>query len=218
MVAEDASKSKTTKKTIPTLAKFVKPSAKISRGMTTVYEQDGRYFITIPDTLLGRDIRMVSRVSKSAEGLRGSFSGYAGDILNSALLRFEKGPNDKIFLRNVLLRERSDSIMPQNVENSNFPAIVASFDIKAQSSDKKESVIDVTDFLLSDPEYIFFNKRGKTEFKLTSLQKDKSYISGIKTFPINTEFKVVYTYGLSAGHQNATYELNRYFVLLPKPP
>lgn len=214
----DTSKAKVAKKTIPSLAKFIKPSAKISKGMTTVYEQDGRFFINIPDSLLGRDIRMVSRVSKSAEGIRGSFSGYAGDILNSALLRFEKGPNDKIFLRNILLRERSNSVMPQNVVNSNLPAIVASFDIKAQTIDKKESVIDVTDFLLSDPEYIFFNKRGKAEFKIGSLQKDKSYISGIKTYPINTEFKVVYTYGLQSGNPNATYELNSSFVLLPKEP
>ncbi len=214
----DTTKPKTTKKAIPSLAKFVKPSAKIAKGMTTVYEQDGRFFINIPDSLLGRDLRMVTRVSKSAEGLRSSFSGYAGDIINSALLRFEKGPNDKIFLRNILLRERSHSIMPKNVENSNLPAIVASFDIKAQSIDKKDNIIDVTDFLLSDPEYIFFNKRGKGEFKLTSLQKDKSYVSGIKTFPINTEFKVVYTYGLQAGNPNATYEINSSFVLLPKKP
>lgn len=216
--AKDTVKQAAAPKGIPTLAKFVKPSAEIMRGLTTVYKQDGKYYITIPDTLLGRDIRMVSRISKSAEGLRGSFSGYAGDILNDAMFRFEKGPNNKIFLKNLLYKERSSRTMPENVENSNFPAIVAAFDIKAQSSDKKENIIDITDFLLSDSEYMFFDKSGKGQFKLGALQKDKSYIEDIKTYPINTEFKVVYTYALQQSNPTATYELNSSFVLLPKEP
>lgn len=215
--AKDTAKTAVAKG-IPTLAKFLKPSVKIMRGLTTVYQQDERFFITIPDTLLGRDIRMVSRVSKSAEGLRGSFSGYAGDILNDAMFRFEKGPNHKIYLKNLLFKERSGEIMPENVENSNFPAIVAAFEIKAQSADKTESVIDVTDFLLSDNEYLFFDKQGKSQFKLGGVQKDKSYISGVRTYPINTEFKVVYTYALQQGSPTATFELNSSFVLLPKTP
>ncbi len=217
--AADTAKTKTsTPKSIPTLAKFLKPSVKIMRGLTTVYKQDGKFYITINDTLLGRDIRMVSRVSRSAEGIRSSFSGYAGDIINSAMFRFEKGPNNKIFLKNLLYRERSSEIMPENVENSNFPAIVAAFDIKAQSSDKKENVIDVTDFLLSDNEYLFFGKSGKTQLKLGGIQKDKSYVNDIKTYPINTEFKVVYTYAHQQGNPTATFELNSSFVLLPKTP
>lgn len=205
-------------KGIPTLAKFVKPSARIMRGFTTVYKQDNKFYITINDSIIGRDIRVVTRISKSAEGIRSSFSGYAGDIINSAMFRFEKGPNDKIFLKSILFEERSNEKMPQNVENSNFPAIAASFDIKAQSSDKTESIIDVTDFLLSDTEYLFFDKSGKTAFKLGGLQKDKSYISDIKTYPINTEIKVVYTYAHQEDNPTATFEINNSFVLLPKVP
>lgn len=186
-VAKDTVKSAPVPKGITSIAKFLKPSAKIMRGFTPVYKQDGKFYIAINDSIIGRDIRVVTRISKSAEGIRGSFSGYAGDIINAAMFRFEKGPDNKIFLKNLLYRERSSEIMPDNVENSNFPAIVASFDTKAQSSDKKENIIDVTDFLLSDTEYLFFPKSGKSEFKLGGLQKDKSYIEDIKTYPINTE-------------------------------
>ncbi len=200
------------------LAKFIKPSAKIMRGMTTVYQQDNKYYININDTLLGRDIRMVSRLSKGAEGIRTDFTGYAGDDINSSVFRFEKGPNNKIFMRAITFRERSNEILPENVEASNVTAIAFSFDIKAQSSDKKDNIIDVTDLLLTDTEYIFFRKRDKSTYKLGGLQKDKSYIKSVKTFPINTEFRVVHTYAKQNGNPTATFELNSSFVLLPKVP
>lgn len=218
-VAKDTTGKKTPAKKGPVeMSKFIKPDAKIMKGFTTVYKQDDKFYININDTLLGRDIRMVSRISKAAEGLRAMFSGYAGDIINAAVFRFEKGPNNKIFLKTIGYRERSSKVMPENVASSNFPAIVAAFDIKAHSSDKKESIIDVTDFLMSDSEYMFFPKRDKTTFKLGGLQKDKSYVSDIRTYPINTEFKVVYTYARQTGNPTATFELNSSFVLLPKVP
>lgn len=209
---------KQAKKGPEAMADFIKEDAKVQKGLTSVYKQDGKYYICVNDTLFGRDIRVVSRVSKSAEGIRGSFSGYAGDIINSAMLHFEKGENDKIYLKSRMYRERSSEVMPENVANSNFPAIVAAFDIKAQSEDKKDNIIDVTEFLMSDSEYIFFSKRTKKGFNLANLQKDKSYIHDITTYPINTEFKVVYTYGRTEGTPTATYMLNSSFVLLPKEP
>ena len=102
------------------LAKFIKPSAKIMRGMTTVYQQDNKYYININDTLLGRDIRMVSRISKGAEGIRTDFTGYAGDDINSAVFRFEKGPNNKIFMRTITFRERSNEILPEKFSAITF--------------------------------------------------------------------------------------------------
>ena len=44
------------------------------------YPNQRIYYININDSLIGRDIRMVSRISKAAEGVRSNFSGYAGDI------------------------------------------------------------------------------------------------------------------------------------------
>ena len=50
------------------------------------------------------------------------------------------------------------------------------------------------------------------------MQKDKSYIHQISTYPINTEFKIVATYSRTIGNPTATYMLNSSFVLLPKVP
>ena len=203
------------------IEKFIKVDVKPMKGMTTVYNQDGKYFININDTLFDRDIIMVTRISKAAEGIRSSFDGYAGDQLNSGMFRFEKGPNNKIFLRKVLNRERSkDSTqaMFAAVLRSNLAAIVATFEIKAQSADKRDNLIDVTDFFSSDSETLFFRKNTKTSFRLGGMQKESSYVSAITTYPINTEIKTVKTYTLTDRGETATYELNNSFVLLPKVP
>ena len=94
-------------KGLATIEKFIKPDVKPMKGLTTVYKQDGKFFINVNDSLFGREIIMVTRISKAAEGIRSSFDGYAGDQLNSGVFRFERGPDNKIFLRKTYNRERS---------------------------------------------------------------------------------------------------------------
>jgi len=202
------------------IEKFLKPDAKVMKGLTTVYYQENKFFLNINDSLIGRDLMMVTRISLGASGVRTDFEGYAGDQINQGVFRFEKGPNNKIFLKKVLNRERSDSTssMYRSVVKSNLEPIAASFDIKAMSADKRDNIIDVTDFFNGDAESIFFRKRSKTEFGITAIQKESSYISAITTYPINTEVKSVKTYQKSDGGETATFELNNSIVLLPKVP
>lgn len=203
------------------LSKFIKEGTKVSKGMTPVFNQEGRYFLILNDSVYGRDLILVTRISKAAAGVRNGFDGYAGDDVNESMLRFEKGPSDKVFIRKISGRERSkDSTMAMYmaVERSNMNAIVAAFDIKALSEDKSNAVIDVTDLFNSDSEFFFFTKRAKSVLKLGAMQKESSYISSVKSYPINTEVKCVKTYALSTGGNNATFELNCSFVMLPKVP
>ena len=72
------------KKGPESLEKFLKKDAKIMKGFTTVYNQDDKWYISINDSIIGRDIELVSRISKSAEGGRRGFNGYAGDIVAGA--------------------------------------------------------------------------------------------------------------------------------------
>ena len=98
-VVRAESKSDSTKKSPQgpvSIEKFITKEASKMEGMTTVYKQDGKYYLTIPDSLIGKDILMVSE-SQSAADIRGSFSGYAGDQISSGLYKFEKGPDNKIF-------------------------------------------------------------------------------------------------------------------------
>jgi len=106
----------------------------------------------IADSILGRDILIVSRISKAGAEVR-SASGYAGDQIGSNVIRFEKGPNNKIFMRKISYRTYgpdSTTAMYQNLQRSNIQAIAASFAVAAYTPDKKGSVIDMTDYINSD--------------------------------------------------------------------
>ncbi|HEY4151403.1 MAG TPA: DUF5117 domain-containing protein, partial [Chitinophagaceae bacterium] len=215
--------------------------ARTHKGLFTVHRVDDHYYFEIPDSILGRDILMESRLSKAGTDMRGggTFAGYAGDQLNQSVIRFERGPENRIFLRELSYSERSgDSSMPMfnSVMNSNIQPIAASFDVRAYNTDSvtgvKSCVIEMTEVMNSDND-LFFWGNAKTAFRIGTYQADKSYIVGVKTFPINTEIRTVKTYtkaanplagfgggggggGLATGF--STVELNTSLVLLPKVP
>ncbi|NLU96317.1 zinc-dependent metalloprotease [Chitinophaga sp. Ak27] len=212
-------------------AEVITDKAKSDSGLFNIYKLDDRFFFEIPDSLLGRDILVVNRISKSAAGLRAMMMGFSGDIINENVIRFEKGPNNRIFLKNISYSEVSkDSTQPMftSVRNSNLQPIVAAFDVKALSKNEKGSVIDMTEYLSGDNDIFFFDGQVKNMLKLGGVQPDKSYISDVKSYPLNTEIKTVKTYSKSGGPAgpgmppspggNATVELNSSIVLLPEVP
>src|SRR5690349_4912372 len=207
--------------------------AKTDEGLFKVHKIEDKYFFEIPDSLLNREILVVNRISKAATGMRAGFFGYAGDQIGQNVVRFEKGPNNKIFLRTISYAEYAkDSTSPMfwAVTNSNIQPIAAAFDVKALTKDSAGSVIEVTDYVNGDNDVLFFNSNIKSAVRIGGLQPDKSYIVGIRSFPINVEITTVKTYarapvtpggfggpgGPSGG--NLTVELNSSMVLLPKVP
>lgn len=212
-------------------AEIITDKAKSDSGLFNIYKLDDRFFFEIPDTLLGRDVLVVNRISKSAAGLRAMMLGFSGDIINENVIRFEKGPNNRIFLKNISYSEVSkDSTQPMftSVRNSNLQPIVAAFDVKALSKNNQGSIIDLTEFISGDNDILFFDGQVKNALKLGGVQPDKSYISDVKSYPLNTEIKTVKTYSKSGGPAgpgmppaaggNATVELNSSMVLLPAVP
>ncbi len=209
--------------------------ATTDRGLFSVHKVDDKYFFEIGDTIFGRELLVVNRISKAAAGMRNGFFGYAGDQVGQNVIRFERGPNNKIFLRNVSFAEYSkDSTSPMftAVNKSNVQPIAASFDIKSLATDSTGYVIDVTDYVNSDNDVLFFNNQLKSSMRIGSQQSDKSYIDNIRSYPLNIEISTVKTYGRSpapagGGGQgggprpasgNITVEMNSSIVLLPKTP
>ena len=212
-------------------AEVITAKAISTKGMFDLHKVEDKYYFEIPESLLGRDILVVARLSKAAAGVRSGAS-YAGDQLNSNTIRFEKGPNNKIFLKKMSFLEigrDSTEGMYRNLANSNVQAIGAAFDVKALSAGKDGYVIDVTDYINGDNDYFFFSAPGKRSLGIGAPQSDKSYILSVKTYPTNLEIKTVKTYtrtapatggaggGIpsAAGGQPVTFELNTSLVLLP---
>ena len=194
-------------------------------GFFKVHKVEEKYFFEIPDKMLGMEILVVNRLSKTQAGM-----GYGGDQIGQNVVRFEKGPNNKLFLRTIsygVYAKDSTSSMFTSVSNSNVQPIAAAFDIKAFSKDSTGSVIDITDFISADNDVLFYSSAAKSALRIGSLQADKSYIVNVKPYPINIEITTQKTYSRSpappgtvgAGPSgNLTVELNSSFVLLPKVP
>lgn len=201
-------------------------------GFLTVHKVEDRYFIEIPDSMLNRDILIVNRISKAAADNRVGFFGYGGDQIGNNVIQFEKGPNHKLFIKSISYREFSkDSTkdgMYRSFKNSNLEPLEASFDIKAYSKNGNGVVIDATDYINGDNDILFFDSRIKKALSLTQLLADRSYIIGIKSFPMNMEIQALKTYNkstpptpgnpMSGSSAPVTYELNSSIVLLPKVP
>ena len=65
-------------------------------GFFKVHKVEDKYYFEIPNDLLWRDILVVNRLSQTQAG-----TGYGGDQVGQNVIRFDKGPNNRIFLRTI---------------------------------------------------------------------------------------------------------------------
>ncbi len=210
--------------------------AKTQKGLFIVHKVEDKYYFEIPATLINKEIMCITRYSKTPA----SAGKYGGEKANQTVLRFEKGPDNKIFVRTVLnIVQSPDSSQPmfKAVANSNVDPIAQAFDIKAYKKDSvnntENAVIDVSDFFKGDNLIVSIDARSKRSFGLNAIAADRSYIDAIKSFPINTEVRTVKTFTsappqggnifsattvLPAADESGavTLELNTSFIELPK--
>ena len=145
-------------------------------GLFKVHKVDERYFFEIADSLLGRDILVVNRLAKTSTAFSvSSSSAYAGDIINEKQIRFDKSPNNKIFLRTISYSVYSrDSTKPMyRSVNAGIHPITAAFEIKALNIDGRSTVIDFTDYINTDNDILGFDSRSKSAYGLGSQAQDR---------------------------------------------
>lgn len=192
---------------------------KTDSGFFNIHQLDEKYFLEIPDTLLGRDILLVNRIVKAAADNRMGFYGFSGDEVDKKLIRFKKGLKQKMFIERVSYNERAhdNSVngMYRSLQQSVLLPIVATFDIKTRTQNDLGSVIDISEFIANEHDLLGFGI-SKATYKLTAFQKDKSYVMGMKAFETNLELQTQNTYASANGL--LTYQLNNSFVLLPEKP
>ncbi|MGV3530200.1 MAG: zinc-dependent metalloprotease [Flavisolibacter sp.] len=227
----------------PTAAKAPKPFDKFfdakklrsQPGLIVVHWQDDKYYFEIPDALMGKDFLTVTRFVRMAAGA----SLYGGEQVNENVLRFERGPENKVFLRTTLnVVSSPDSTKPiyQAVKNSNIDPIAAAFNIVAFNKDTSGVVIDVTDFFKGDNQAVSLTPSLKRALNLSGLAADRSYIESIRSFPDNTEIRTVKTYNSTPPEPSpnapprgqtlpgayaagaVTIEVNTSFIRLPDVP
>lgn len=193
----------------------------LRKGLFSVHKVSDNYYFEIPDSILGRDLLVVARIAQGAAGVRPGYTGYAGDQIGSTIIRFEKGPGHKIFLRRITYEEQAadtTGAMYHAVVRSNLQPLVAAFGIGAYSPGGKGSVIDVTSYINGDNDIFFFNSAARKSMRVGTLQSNMCYIKDINAYPMNVEIRTVKTYTQSNSRSTFTMELNTSIVLLPEVP
>jgi len=204
-------------------------------GLFTVHKVDDKWYFEIPDSLFNREILAITRFDKSPAGSRS----YGGEKVNEQTIRWEKGPSDNVFLRVMtIISVAPDSSQPiaQAVRNSNVDPIAAAFDVKAYGKDSNSVVIDVTDFFRLDNQPVSLSPDLKRRYNLSGISSDRSFISYIHSYPLNTEVHTLKTFSSSPAPSGmgfgssptslpaadvagaVTMELNNSFILLPPIP
>ena len=200
-------------------AEVITDKAKSKDGLFKVHELDGKYFYEIPDSLIGREMLIVTTIAKTADGI-----GYGGERTNTLLVRWDQN-GDNILLKVVSYSNTAADSLPifTAVKSSNLEPILQKFDVKSKASDKNGTVIEVTDLFSKDVQAIGLPRNRRTQYKVTRLDNERSYIDRISPYPINIEARYVMTYAATEPPSNAstgliTVEMNSSMVLLPKDP
>ena len=214
-----AAKPKPKKGDIQPYSKVVTKKYKTDEGLFKVHTKDDNYLFEIPDSLLRREMLMVTRIAKTASNI-----GFGGGKTNTQVLRWEK-KNKNILLRVVSHDVVADTILPvhEAVVNSNLEPILFSFPIKAFSKDSTATVIDATSLFSTDVKPLGFPSFYRKRYQATRMDKTRSYIERVSSYPRNIEVRHVKTYFANKAPSNSavgsiTLEMSNSMVILPKVP
>ena len=199
--------------------KVITKDALTDEGLFKIHQVDDKYYYEIPDSLFNREMLMVSRIAKTATDI-----GFGGGKANTQVLRWEKKPK-RVLLRVVSHQIFAADSLPihEAVVNSNFEPVLFSFDIKAISKDSTSTVIEVNNLFEEDVMPLGIPNRYREDYKISGIDKDRSYIETLKSFPLNIESRHVKTYKAKEPPSNESLgsisiEMNNSMVLLPTEP
>jgi hypothetical protein len=218
-----APKPKPKKKT-PKYSDFVNKTSKTDKGLFDVHETKDKFYYEIPDTLLGKEMLLVTRLKDIPAGLGGGYVN-AGSKTNTQVVVWEK------FKKKLLLKVRSynavaDDSLPiyKSVKANNLEPIIFAFDIKAKNPDSTATVVDVTKLFSTDVKAIsglpaYFRRN----YRVRRLDASRSFINSIKSYPQNIEVVQDFTFDADnpPSNQNTntiTVRVNQSMILLPEEP
>jgi hypothetical protein len=204
-------------------SRIITSDAVTSKGVVDVHHVGDKIYYEIPDSLLGRDFLMVSRVASVPHNFFGFTS--SGSKTAEQVIAFEK-VRGKVNIRQRLYNSVAPDSLPiyRSVRANNYEPIIASFDVKAIGPDSTTTVIEVNSLFESDvPAISGLQSRLRNMYQVRRLDASRSYIDTVRTFPLNVEVRHVMTYEAmnppsSSNTNSISLLMNQSMVLLPKEP
>ena len=189
-------------------------------GLFRVTKVGEDWFFEISDSLIGREFLTTTRYTSTPAGI----GKFGGDQVNQQTVYFQPAPDNGLLMRAKLIINVADTTENINraITISNENPIIGGFKVESH----KDGIykIKVGQFFNMDNPALGLPRYVKEQFSLQN--QEISYIEDIKSFPTNTEVRVVKTF--NGGNSSkvaavrstgkATFGLNISFVLLPEKP
>jgi hypothetical protein len=223
---EEPTTEKKEKKKSPFKAydELITEDAQSDDGLFTVHKVDEKYYYEIPFSLLGKDMLLVSRISKIPAGLGGGYVN-AGSKANEQLIRWER-VNNAIHLKSISYNSVANDSLPiyVSVRDNNYEPVIAAFKIEGFNPDSTAALITVNDLFLSDVKAISgLSKRLRSTYEVRSLDKKRSFISRVGSYPQNVEVRHDMTFVANNPPSNSrtgtiSLQMAQSMYLLPEEP
>ena len=198
-----------------TYSDIINDQAETDPGLFDVHKVKDKYYYEINDSLLGRDMLMVTRIVNMSKEIP-----LGQHKMSEQVLSWQKF-DDNILLKEISFSNYASDSLPikEAVSNSNFEPIIASFKIEANNNENNSILIDVTSLYKKDIKSFGYPQYSRKRNKITGLDSKLSFIESIRSFPMNVEAKHIKTYKSSdAKNGQISMVLNNSMILLPKTP
>ena len=194
-------------------------SMDVKYGIINTFKKNDKLLIEINNNILNKEFLVVTRLAQ----IPSNYSPYinAGSKTSEQVIEFEKN-NNKIIIKQLSYLNVASDLDPisQSVSENNFPAILASFEIK--NSEEDSYLIDVSDYFLNDsPGFNIINSSIKDEYKIGNVDKNRSSIDSVNSFPENTEILATLTFNANNPprenrSKTFSFQINHSIILLPE--
>lgn len=148
---------------------MIPASATSTRGLCNVHRVEAKLFFEIPDSLLGRDMIIMSRYAQVQDGM----SQVGANMAPNIVVRWERC-DDRIHLRAVSHQTTADSGSARHiaVEDQNVAPVLATMPIAARGG--ASSVIDVSDLYLGEHPAFTLQRAQRTQLAVRRYERDRS--------------------------------------------
>ena len=168
----------------------ISPNFTTKTGLFTVHEYKDTVYFEIPDSLLGRDIEVINRLSAGPGGT----GVYAGEALDERTIQFERNSADStIRIRYDLVISSADSSSDiyKAVTASNVNPVAFSFPIKAYSYNHSAYVIDMSRWLKDGKSFVNTVNPGNDLARRAGVTGFRDFnVDFIHVYPINVEVAI----------------------------
>ncbi len=189
-------------------------------GIIKTHRVGDKLYFEIPDSTMGRELLLVSRIARTAENI-----GYGGEQAGENIIRWEKNGKKNVLLRIVSYNNVASNDQPiaQAVRTSNLEPVIGNFAVETMPADSHSVVIDVTNLFSGDVPTLGIQQGRRTQYQIRRLDPARSFVTSAKSYPTNVEVKSILTYEAGAAPSNAstgtiTIEMNHSMVALPSDP